>query len=121
MENYPMKKIVCLLFFAFVFLQVSAFSQAGTTKTIFNKKFIPTIKPAMTYEEIVKIVGAPGAKIGEDKKSTPPTTEYKWTGSRQSVLTVKFRDSKMVEATVLVPSKHTFHIQQDGKVVDVTK
>ena len=95
--------------------------QPGVTETIFNRRFIPTIKPAMTYEQVVKLAGVTGAKIGEDTKGTPPTVQYRWQGGRDSVLTVKFSNNKAIEATVLAPNKHTYLIRASGEVVDITK
>ncbi len=92
--------------------------QPGVTETVFNRRFIPTIKPSMTYEQVVKLAGAPGAKTGEDPKGNPPTVQYRWQGGRDSVLTVKFANNKMIEATVLAPNKHTYLIRANGEVVE---
>jgi hypothetical protein len=106
-----------------LYLQMScrAVEEPGTTNTTFNRRFIPTIKPMMTYEEIEKIAGAPGVKIGENKNASPPEVQYRWNGSKDSILTVKFVDNRMIEATVLAPNRHTYLIQKNGEVSDSTK
>jgi hypothetical protein len=91
------------------------------TAAIFNRRFLPTIKPGMTYEEIVKIAGAPGVKVEEDKNASPPTIQYRWNGGKDSVLTVKFGNNRMIDATVLVPNGHTYLIQNSGDISDITK
>lgn len=113
--------IACAALLACAFAQLSACGEPGETDTTFNKKFIPTIKPAMTYEQIVKMVGTAGVKVGENKNASPPTVQYRWKGGKDSILTATFAGNKMIDATVVVPSKHTYHIQSDGKVADITK
>jgi hypothetical protein len=93
----------------------------NVTAATFNRRFLPTIKPAMTYEQIEKIVGEPGTRISEDKNASPQTIQYRWNGSKESVLTVTFGNNKMIEATVLAPNGHTYLIQNNGEVADVTK
>ena len=79
------------------------------------------IKPMMTYEQIVKLAGAPGLKTGENKKISPPIIQYCWKGGRDSVLTANFANNKMTDAAVLAPNKHTYFIKSSGDVVDITK
>jgi hypothetical protein len=75
----------------------------------------------MTYEEIEKIAGAPGVKIGEDNNASPTTVQYRWNGGRNSVLTVKFGNNRMIDATVLAPNGHTYLIPNSGEISDITK
>jgi hypothetical protein len=91
------------------------------TATTFNRRFLPTIKPGMTHEEIAKITGAPGTMIGEDKNASPPTVQYRWNGGKDSILTVKFGNNIMIEATVLAPNGHTYLIPNSGEISDITK
>jgi hypothetical protein len=94
----------------------------GVTETVFNRRFIPTLKPQLSYEQIVKMAGGvPGEKIGEGKEASSKILRYRWKGGRDSVLTVKLRDNRMVEAAVLAPNGHTYKIQGNGEVTDMTK
>jgi hypothetical protein len=115
--------IACVALIAFVCVPISCKKgdKSGVTATTFNRRFIPAIKPAMTYEQIAKIVGAPGAKIGENRSLSPPTVQYRWNGSRDSILTIQFGDNRMIDATVLAPNGHTYLIQNNGEVADITK
>ncbi len=113
--------ITCVALVAFAFGLMSMGGQPGVTDVTFNRRFIPTIKPMMTYDQIVKIAGAPGLKIGEDKNSSPPAVQYRWQGSRGSVLTARVSNNKMIDATVLGPNKHTYLIRNNGEVTDITK
>jgi len=109
-----------LLFLMLALANSAAGGQPGVTETVFNRRFIPTMRPLMTYEQIVKLAGVPGLKTGEDRKEAPPVVQYRWMGGRDSVLTAKFRNNKMIEATVLAPNKHTYLVKSNGEVVDKT-
>jgi hypothetical protein len=90
-----------VIIFAGAFAHIMAAGQPGVTETVFNRRFIPTLKPQMTYEQIMKMAGGvPGTKIGEDKKAAPPVIQYRWKGGRDSVLTARFRNNRMMDATV---------------------
>jgi hypothetical protein len=96
-------------------------SNPGSTSTIFNRRFIPTIKPQMTYDQIVKLARGPGIKVEEKKHELAPEIQYRWKGGRDSVLIVKFVGDKMSEATVLAPNGHTYLIRNSGEVSDITE
>jgi hypothetical protein len=87
----------------------------------FNRRFLPTIKPGMTYEEIAAIAGTPGTKVEENKNASPPAITYRWNGGKDSVLTVQFGNNKMIDATVLAPNGHTYLIPNSGEPTDITK
>lgn len=99
--------------------QMSTAAQPGVSDTRFNRKFLPTIKPMMTYEQIVKIVGTPGVKVEEDRKSSPPTVHYRWNGGKDSVLTVRMGNNRMIDATVVTPNSRTFLIKNSGEIAEV--
>jgi hypothetical protein len=75
----------------------------------------------MTYEEVVKIAGAPGTIISEDKNVSPPIIQYRWNGGKDSVLTGRFGNNRMIDATVLAPNRHTYLIPNSGEISDITK
>jgi hypothetical protein len=111
-------QIGCVALIACICMQLSCKKdQPDVAATTFNRRFLPTIKPAMTYEQIAQIVGGPGVKISQAKE----TIQYRWNGSRDSILTVKFGDNRMIEATVLAPNGHTYLIQNNGDIADITK
>jgi hypothetical protein len=94
-------------------------AQPGMTGTVFNKRFIGKIKPAMPYEQIVKITGAPGLKVADGKAPSQGIVRYQWKGGKESVLRARFTSGKMIDATVLAPNGHTYSIRQNGEVVDL--
>jgi hypothetical protein len=111
-----------VIIFAGAFAHIMAAGQPGVTETVFNRRFIPTLKPQMTYEQIMKMAGGvPGTKIGEDKKAAPPVIQYRWKGGRDSVLTARFRNNRMMNATVLAPNGNTYEIRNNGEVVEASR
>ncbi len=110
----------CFALIAVLVAQAAA-GQAGVTEAVFNRRFLPSIKPGMTYEQITKLAGGPGLKIAENQKAGPLAVQYRWKGGRNSVMTVNFTGNKMTDATILAPNKHTYLIKSSGEVVDITK
>ena len=112
---------IALVVFGSACMQLIAAEQPGMTETVFNRRFIPTLKPQMTLEQIVKMAGAPGVKVNENKSASPPIVKYSWKGGRNSVLLVRFSNNKMLDATVLAPNGHTYAIRGSGEVVEDPK
>ncbi len=108
--------VTTLMFFT---LQAAAGQPAGVTGTVFNKRFIPNIRPMMSYDQIVRITGAQGAKVGESKAGSTSVSSYRWNGGRGSVLNVRLAGGKLVDATIKAPNGHTYAIGRDGKVSDL--
>lgn len=117
-----MKKILVLIILAsipFICARSLFAAEPGVTGTVFNKRFLPSIKPRMTYAQVVTLAGAPGEKIGESAKTRPPTVQYRWRGGKRTILTVRFADNRLHNATVLVPNGRTFAIETDGTTRDL--
>jgi hypothetical protein len=94
-------------------------AQPGTTGTVFNKRFMPSIKPSMTYEQLVKIVGTPGAQLGQEKRGQSTIARYRWNGGKDSKLEVRVSNGKIVDASMKAPNGHTYRIDGAGKVTDL--
>ena len=91
--------------------------QPGTTETVFNKKFIYRLKPMMAYEQLTKIIGVEGKKVGEEKGSSSSKMMYHWDGERKSALDVKVVSGKMVDVTVTTPKKKKYSLGKKGELV----
>jgi hypothetical protein len=100
--------------------EISA-AQPGTTDTVFNRRFIQKLKPLMPYDQLVKIVGSEGTKVGDDKRSSPPTTSYHWNGERKSALDIKVAEGKVMDITVTAPKKQRFSLGKNGELVELGK
>lgn len=117
-----MNKLLLLTFFALVFLgcnQSPSATDPGTTRTVFNKRLLPSIKPKLTYAQIATLAGAPGVEINVSRKTSPPTVQYRWKGGKDSVLTARFASNRMVDATIRVPNGKTFAIRSNGEITDM--
>ncbi len=118
-----MRKTMTILALLVMFsgMATAAFSagQPGTTDTVFNRRFIHKLKPMMPYDQLVKMLGTEGVKVGEDRKSTPPKTMYRWNGDRKSTLDVTIAAGKIVEAVVTAPKKHRFSLGKNGELVEL--
>ena len=110
-----------MLMLLFVSTQITAGAQPGKTDTVFNRRFIQKIKPMMSYEQLVKIIGTAGIKTGEYKSSTSPVVSYHWNGDRESALVVKTMAGKVVEATMISPKKRKYYLGKNGKIVELEK
>ncbi|HET6421118.1 MAG TPA: hypothetical protein VFG19_13210 [Geobacteraceae bacterium] len=102
-----------------VTLQAVAGQPAGVTGTVFNKRFIPNIRPMMSYDQIVRVTGAQGAKVGESRSGSTSVSSYRWNGGRGSVLNARIAGGKLLDATIKAPNGHTYAIGRDGKVSDL--
>jgi hypothetical protein len=117
-----MKKLLLLTLCALVSLvcsQTAFAADPGTTSTVFNKRLLPSIKPMLTYAQVATLAGTPGTKIGESRKKSPPTVQYRWKGGKDSVLTARFANNRMVDATMRVPNAKTFAIRSNGEIADL--
>jgi hypothetical protein len=108
-----------LLVTTLLWSQTSSAAPPGMTDTVFNKRLLPDIKPMLTYNQIVAIAGAPGIKTGQSANTSPSTVQYIWKGGKKSMLTARFADNKMIDATILVPNGKTFAIRSSGKIEDL--
>ena len=114
------KMIILALVVMFSCVSTTALSagQPGTTDTVFNRRFIHKLKPMMPYDQLVKTIGAQGAKVGEDKRSSPPQTMYHWNGKRKSALDVKVAAGKVIALTVTTPKQQHLSLGKDGELVE---
>lgn len=107
------KAVVVSLALALVSTQLVTAAQPGVTSTAFNKRFIPTIKPMMTYDQLVRIIGTPGVKVSSDKTGT---AVYRWNGGKRSSLSVRVAGGRVVDASMQAPNTHTYQIGRNGAV-----
>ena len=94
-------------------------AELGTTDMVFNRKFVFKMKPMMPYDQLLKIVGAQGKKVGEDKRSATPTMIYHWDGGRKSTLDIKVVAGKVVGITVTSPKGQKFSLGKNGELVEL--
>jgi hypothetical protein len=73
----------------------------------------------MPPDQLVKIIGTEGKKIGEDKRSSPPAILYHWSGGRKSALDIKVAAGKVVDVIVTAPKQQKFSLGKNGELVEM--
>jgi|AMWB02.1.fsa_nt_gi hypothetical protein len=111
--------LVVVLSLAFVSTIPAPAAQPGRTDTVFNRRFLPKIKPMMAYEHLVRIIGTQGELVGNRNVKSATVVEYSWNGRKKSTLRVQFSNGKLIEATMLAPNGHTYTVGRDGKTRDL--
>lgn len=115
------KMTMCAMFLLLSCVSTLAISagQPGTTDTVFNRRFVYKLKPLMPYDQLVKIVGTQGRKVGEDKRTSTPKMIYHWNGGRKSALDIKVAAGKVVDVAVISPRKQKYSLGKNGELVDL--
>jgi hypothetical protein len=101
---------------AFVSPAPTPAAQTGKTDTVFNRRFLPKVKPLMPYEHLVRIIGTQGELVGSRNVKSETFVVYSWNGRKKSSLRVMVSNGKLIEATMLAPNGHTYTIGRDGKI-----
>ena len=114
-----MVTLAMLLIVSSLSLPALSAGQPGSTDTVFNRKFVHKLRPMMPLEQLEKLVGVQGKKLGEDKNAKALTALYHWDGGRQSTLDVKVAAGKVVELTVKAPKQQKFTLGKKGEVVEL--
>ena len=85
----------------------------------YSRSGVLTLKPMMPYDQLLKIIGTQGMKVGEDRHSTPPVISYHWNGGRKSALDIKVAAGKIVDVIVISPKKQKYSLGKNGDLVDL--
>jgi len=115
---------IALISYLFIFV-VSLYAEGDSTKSgqadrIFNRAFLESIKNVLLYEQIVKMVGVPGVKVGVSSIKIPGD-KYHWNGRENSSLNIRVSSGKIVDANVKTPDGRILSIEGNGEVTDYGK
>lgn len=108
---------VCVIVVAHVAIPVFA---AGQADKIFDKAFLQSIKNVRFYEQIVKIVGVPGEKVGNSSIKIPGE-KYHWNGRENTSFNIRVISGKLVDANVVTPDGHFISLEGNGELTDLGK
>ena len=114
-----MMMLVLLVVFSCLAIPAMSAGLPGTTDTVFNRRFIYKLKPMMPYDQMVKVIGIQGKKVGEDRRSPAPKTIYHWNGARRSTLDIKVAAGRVVEVTVTSPKRQRYSLGKNGELVEL--
>ncbi len=106
-----MAVILCLLVFNVTVFPAIGNAASGRADKIFDRAFLQSIKDVMSYEQVVKIVGVQGAKVGSDSLKIPGD-KYHWNGRENSSFNVRVHAGKMIDANVVTP---------EGRIISLDK
>ena len=112
--GHGMKKrsygLILLVVICIISMLTACSKHQESTETVFNKRFIPKIKPMMQYEQLVKIIGKPGAVVKDANSTSTQIIHYHWDGGKRSALDAMVESGKIVDATLLAPNGNTYRI-----------
>lgn len=112
--------ISLLLIFVFNLNAEVKIVKSGQADKIFDKAFLQSIKNVMLYEQIVKIVGVQGVKVG-GSSLTIPGDKYHWNGRENSSFNIRVSSGKLVDANVVTPDGRILSLEGNGEVIDLGK
>ncbi len=102
--------LLVVLSLAFLSTAPTPAAQPGKTDTVFNRRFLPKVKPMMAYEHLVRIIGTQGELVGNRNAKSETVVAYSWNGRKKSSLRVLLSNGKLIEATMIAPNGHTYII-----------
>lgn len=116
--------IIALISYLFIFV-VSLYAEVdktkpGQTDKIFDDAFLHSIKNVLLYEQIVKMVGVPGAKVGVGSIKIPGE-KYHWNGRDKSSFNIRVNSGKVIDANVVTPDGRILSLEGNGEVIDYGK
>lgn len=103
--------IACLLFCSVVISPAVSKAASGQADKVFDKAFLQSVKDVQSYEQIVRIVGVQGVKVGSDSLKIPGD-KYHWNGWEHSSFNIRVNAGKVIDANVVTP---------DGRILSLDK
>ena len=84
---------------------------SGQADKVFDKEFLQSAKDVLSYEQIVRMVGVKGVKVGSDSLKIPGE-KYHWGGRKNSSFNIRVISGKVIDANVVTP---------DGRIISLDK
>lgn len=103
--------IACLLVYSVVISPAVSKAASGQADRLFDKAFLQSVKDMLSYEQIVRIVGVQGEKVGRDSLKIPGD-KYHWNGREHSSFNIRVNAGKVIDANVVTP---------DGRIISLDK
>ena len=108
----PVMAVVACLFVSGILLSPAVGNAAsGQADKVFDKAFLQSVKDVLSYEQIVRIVGVQGVKVGSDSLKIPGD-KYHWNGRENSSFNIRINAGKVIDANVVTP---------DGRIISLDK
>lgn len=108
----PVRVVIsCLLVCNVILSPAVGNSASGQADKVFDKVFLQSVKDVLSYEQIVRIVGVQGVKVGSDSLKIPGD-KYHWNGRENSSFNIRINAGKVIDANVVTP---------DGRIISLDK
>lgn len=106
-----MAVISCLLALNVIMSPAVGSAASGQADKVFDKAFLQSVKDVLTYEQLVRIVGVQGEKVGSNSLKIPGD-KYHWNGREHSSFNIRVNAGKVIDANVVTP---------DGRIITLDK
>lgn len=97
---------------------------SGQADKVFDKAFLQSVKDVLLYEQIVRIVGIQGVKVGSNTLKIPGD-KYHWNGREHSSFNIRVNAGKVIDANVVTPDGHIISLDKSlegsGEVHELRK
>lgn len=103
--------IACLLVSSVVISPALSKAASGQADKVFDKAFLQSVKDVQSYEQIVRIVGVQGVKVGSDSLKIPGD-KYHWDGRENSSFNIRVNAGRLIDANV---------VTLDGRIISLDK
>ncbi len=103
--------IACLLVYNVILSPAVGNAASGEVDKVFDKAFLQSVKDVVSYEQIVRIVGVQGVKVGSNSLKIPGD-KYHWNGRENSSFNIRVNAGKVIDANVVTP---------DGRIISLDK
>lgn len=106
-----MSIIAGLLVYNVILSPEAANAASGQADKVFDIAFLQSVKDVLSYEQVVRIVGVQGVKVGSDSLKIPGD-KYHWNGREHSSFNIRVNAGKVIDANVVTP---------DGRIISLDK
>lgn len=106
-----MAVVACLLLSGTLLSYAVGGAASGQADKVFDKAFLQSVKDVLSYEQIVRIVGVQGVKVGSDSLKIPGD-KYHWDGRKNSSFNIRVISGKVIDANV---------VTSDGRIISLDK
>ena len=106
-----MAVVACLLLSGAILSPAVGSAASGQADKVFDREFLQSVKDVMFYEQIVRIVGVQGVKVGSDSLKIPGD-KYHWNGRENSSFNIRVNTGKVIDANVVAPDGHIISLDK---------
>jgi hypothetical protein len=116
--------VIAVISFLFVIV-VNLYAEVDKANTgqagmIFDKAFLQSIQNVMLYEQIVKIVGLQGVKVGNSNLKIPGD-KYHWNGQENTSFNIRVISGKVIDGNVVTPAGRIITLEVNGEINELGK